>query len=420
MSCTGVGGNGQPVKAIHHKRASRNNVVVTHPGYEPPRVMLTLVAFQAPSGIYGVPFHVVLDACCIVAKNREGTLREENSATDISIENTATPILLPGFYTYHVLEGERQYPICTSFNAWSPPRQVPPHWNFPAMGVAADAAEYTSASSDISTKVKMLDGQCALTGHVSRLQNTHLVPVAEIAWWQYREMSLLTHNLLGPDSLPNCLALRADLCGPGMDQGHFVFAPYDGDAVCVCLTPVLADFAMEYHLRALPIPSRIHPMNVYVRFAWGLFKATKLTLDNYARMSSSVTVQEPDLSPFASVKRKRARSDVDGGGHNLGQEQSDADQDRDRNTAASSSAGAIEAPLDLNIWNYDNIKIAEESEAELHRRHLAPYEEEAGMYAGYSKAIRLKLDYMQKHPEVSAVNNARVGRKWEFDDEQAV
>lgn len=50
----------------------------------------------------------------------------------------------------------------------------------------------------------------------------------------------------------------------------------------------------------------------------------------------------------------------------------------------------------------------------------ARYEEAAGIYPGFSKAMRLKHEYRQLHPEVSAVRSARVASLWEElqDDEQ--
>ncbi|KAF8988230.1 hypothetical protein BDZ89DRAFT_1173894 [Hymenopellis radicata] len=129
--------------------------------------------------------------------------------------------------------------------------------------------------------------------------------------------------------------MRADLNAQGMDLGHFVFAPYAGMAVCVCITDDLADFAAEHHLRAVNIPARIHPVNV-------------------------------------------------------------------------SDDAALESPLITAVWTDRDIQVAEQIDAGLDGRPLAPYEQAMGLYPGFSKVMHLVNKYWREHPEVSAVRSARV------------
>ncbi len=66
---------------------------------------MLLVAFCSPSGSYGVPFSVVLDASWIIANNSDGTLRLLGGDADLipPIEHSLLP---PGHYEYRVTGGE--------------------------------------------------------------------------------------------------------------------------------------------------------------------------------------------------------------------------------------------------------------------------------------------------------------------------
>nr|GAT43816.1 predicted protein [Mycena chlorophos] len=375
------------------KTPSRSEFVwIGHPGYDPPQLLLQLVAYEAPSGQRGVPLSLTLDACRILADNKDGSLRVEGTEVDLAVSEDEEEFLFlsPGLYTYHVAGGEERYAICASFRAWSPPAWLPARWD--VMG--AKAHNVSSSISDLSTFVKTSDGRCAVTGEVSRLENCHLVPRAEagLGWWQLRGMPLIT-NSISVDSASNCLALRADLNGAGMDQGSFVFAPHQGVPACVCLTPDVADFAAEYHLRAIAMPARIHPMNVYARFAWGIFRVAGPILRPLAKSPEFVTVAvPPSLRTITS------------------------DDDADDDTSGSEPEHV--RPLDLEIWTDQEMQQIEEIDARLHTRPLEPYEAVAGMYPGYSKALHLKREYKRQHPKVSAVRHAKIARMGEYDNER--
>ncbi|KAJ7255858.1 hypothetical protein B0H12DRAFT_1113159 [Mycena haematopus] len=426
-----AGGSPKPEKPASDVLDTRQGVGVYHPGYNPHPLLLFLVAFLASSGSCGVPFSVVLDACRILANNRDGTLRVKDDATDLIPPDDETILLSPGSYTYHVTGGETAYAVCTSFRAWTPPKVLPPHWGLDVMG--ATAVFRASSASGYSAAVTRDDGRCAVTGDCSRLQCSHLVPEAEGVWWSFRGMSGLTGNPQGINSLPNCLATRADLNGQGMDQGHFVFAPYAGKAVCVCLTNGMPDFAADYHLRAVKIPARINPMNVYVRFAWGLFRALPNVLRELANRPDVVIIAEPTFLPASdrtpATKRQRTEGksaprgtqerNADGG--NEKQEQDDEAPmltDDDGSHQESSDDAALQRPLELYTLTERDLEAAEGLDADLDGRPLARYEEAAGIYPGFSKTMRLKHEYRKLHPEVSAVGSARVASVWEEDDEQ--
>ncbi|KAJ7280274.1 hypothetical protein C8J57DRAFT_1124889, partial [Mycena rebaudengoi] len=274
--------NTLPPKETTAELDPTQHIFVLHPGYAPPRPLLHFTAYKSPSGIHGVPFSVVLDACCIIANNKPGTLRVLDTVSDFV--PACAQILPPGLYTYHVAGDtryaqvpnlssnprltRRSFPVCVSFRAWCPPR-APPHWSN-VMGETASPPN--STQSTLSQVVKDADGRCIVTGDTSRLNTMHLVPRAEEAWWKQNRMIIKTLNEAGMHSPPNCIALRADLIGVGLDLGFFALAPYAEKIVIVCLSRDIADFATDYHLRQVTVPPRIHPLNLYSRFAWGIFR----------------------------------------------------------------------------------------------------------------------------------------------------
>ncbi|KAJ7016708.1 hypothetical protein C8F04DRAFT_1201648 [Mycena alexandri] len=415
-----AGGSPKPEKPASDVLDTSQGVSVYHPGYNPHPLLLFLVAFLAPSGSCGVPLSVVLDACRILANNRDGTLRVMDDATDLIPPDDEAILLSPGHYTYHVTGGEAAYAVCTSFHAWTPPKVLPPHWGLDVMGTIA--VFQAASASEYSMAVKRDDGRCAVTGTAA---------VCRAATWYRRRrkhggMSGITGNPQGINSLPNCLAMRADLSGQGMDKGHFVFAPRGQ-------SHGMPDFAAEYHLRAVKIPDRINPMNVYVRFAWGLFRALPNVLRELARRLDVVIVAEPtfptasERTPAMKCSRPEGKSaprgtqerNADGGTEK--QEQDDEAPmltDDYGNHQESSDDAALECPLQRHTLTERDLEAAEGLDADLNGRPLARYEEAAGIYPGFSKTLRLKQEYRKLHPEVSAVGSARVASVWEEDDEQ--
>ncbi|KAF9004509.1 hypothetical protein BDZ89DRAFT_1080464, partial [Hymenopellis radicata] len=315
MSNIFVAGGTKPAKPATTALQDNGSVAIYHPDYEPPRLLLLLVAFCSPSGSYGVPFSVVLDAARIIANNSDGTLRVLGADADLTPPNEHS-LLSPGKYEYRVRGGEPRYPICTSFRAWKPPNHLPSHWNVDVMGAKARPPR---------TVLKMTDGRCIVSGDISRLQSCHLVPEAETNWWIKMGMSGRTQNAKGINSMPNCLTMRADLNAQGMDLGHFVFAPYAGMAVCVCITDDLADFAAEHHLRAVNIPARIHPVNVYARFAWGLFQSMQNILCGLEQVQDVVTVAEQTTVPAISSPKRRCTEGTGGANVGLNEQESRTD-----------------------------------------------------------------------------------------------
>jgi hypothetical protein len=101
-----AGGDCKPVKDTSDELDATETVKIYHPGYSSLKLMLILVAFEAPSGQRGIPFSVVLDACRILANNRDGTLRVVDAYVDLTAPDDDSSLLPPGHYTYRVTGGE--------------------------------------------------------------------------------------------------------------------------------------------------------------------------------------------------------------------------------------------------------------------------------------------------------------------------
>ncbi|KAJ6584137.1 hypothetical protein DFH09DRAFT_1434409 [Mycena vulgaris] len=387
-----AGGSPRAAEPRSDSLDATQHVVVLHPGYTPPRTLFLLAAFPAPSGQHGIPFSVVSDACRILAANKDGTLCDSHN-TAVTAPVDGDHLVPPGEYTYYV-PGEPRCPVCASFRAWTPPRPVPAHWAFSGMG-AQEGAPHSSPST-CSGVVRAADGR------------------AEEKWVRpgspFDPLGLLgheQHNAQPPGHPlpPNCLATRADLTGDGLNQGHVFFAPYARTA---------------YHLRAVTIPGRIHPLNVCVRFAWGIFRVSQTLFAEFVQASGSVTVEVPTAlaGEKRGTKRKRNEDGVDDDGGD--DEPGDRSTDNNDSQETSDADAALEPPLDVCTLSKRDLEAAERLDADLECRPVAPYEEAAGIYRGYSRSLRAIFEYRQAHHEVSAVRTARMARVGEDVDEQLV
>ncbi|KAJ7280275.1 hypothetical protein C8J57DRAFT_1567556 [Mycena rebaudengoi] len=397
-------------------------VQVYHPGYSPPRLLLLFVAYAVDlaQSAPGVPFSTVDDACRIIANNTAGILRVLGTSVDLVAYDNQTQ-LAPGKYSYYINSATPRYPVCESFHAWSPPPEMPPHWTT-VLDVEQVEPPPAATRSNNSHVVKTADQFCIITGESSRLRTAHLVPQAESEWWRHRAMNALTGNVSGIDSPPNCIAVRADLNGDGMDTGSFVFAVFAGKVVVVCLAHTIADFASLNHLREVVLPPRIHPLNLYVRFAWAVFRGSRPILEEFSKFTDAVLVKDtPDLKK-TSKKRKNEggqdgrEQDEDGpgaSGDNAGGSGQTHQDDvgrggQTRRAATASYFGITERDL----------LVAELLDAELSKRPLTNRELMAGMYHGYSKNMRCIFNYGRDHPEVYAVCSARRALPGEEYNEQ--
>ncbi|KAJ7355805.1 hypothetical protein DFH08DRAFT_803747 [Mycena albidolilacea] len=98
-----AGGLPKPEKPASDVLDTRQGVSVYHPGYNSRPLLLFLVAFLTPSGSCGVPFSVVLDACRILANNKDGTLRVMDDDIDLTTPDRSLTQLFTHTTHHHPL-----------------------------------------------------------------------------------------------------------------------------------------------------------------------------------------------------------------------------------------------------------------------------------------------------------------------------
>ncbi|KAJ7722666.1 hypothetical protein DFH07DRAFT_946679 [Mycena maculata] len=258
--------------------AEPGRIQVYHPSYVPPARILDLYPSRLPLGL-------VLDACRILAQNQDGYLTPyEAERTVISSEDVAA-LLPPHKYKFHV-PSDPGYAICTKFRNWIPPARLPQAWG--EMILPTDTWKDPHDNwTTLSFKLKDTDTQCAVTGAISRLHPSHLVPKAEALWLDAAAGDAINSI----DSARNIITLRADLNADTFDQGHFVIVPYASHPVACFITLGCGDPAHNHHMHRVQLPGRIRRHYLYARFVWNLFKGFRehfAALPNYIKKVPAV------------------------------------------------------------------------------------------------------------------------------------
>lgn len=106
----------------------------------------------------------------------------------------------------------------------------------------------------------------------------------------------------------------------GLDQGHFVFAPYRDKMVMVCVQDTAGDLAHQYHLREIRFPrERIPGCYQFTQFAWNVFKFSATHLGEIASSVGELPSMTPPPPPVPSPP-KRPHPGPSGDGHETGGE----------------------------------------------------------------------------------------------------
>ncbi|KAJ7272694.1 hypothetical protein B0H12DRAFT_1091578 [Mycena haematopus] len=272
-----------------------------------------------------------------------------------------------------------------------------------------------------------------MTGAVTALRASHLVPEAEEEWSKYHYRILMgyggdpTHDL---NSIRNLIALRADLDRHRFADGpSFIFAPYAGRVVAVFTSDTAPDLAYEYHLRMVNFPSRIPRGYLFVNFAWCVFGFMSPGV-GYAAAEVRGAGMHPHGAGFLRRNGgKRAAADSDAGGRgkrcrrlrDSDSEDADTEEHSDGEDGSaeyndgedSPLADHRESPPKAKAWEEDDdaqLAVYEILDAALGTRPLTVDDVQAGRYPGFSKMKRLARDYRRANPQVSAVGDPRV---WE-------
>ena len=113
-------------------------VTIWHPQYahhDPPLPLITLSGYdRCPSTTdgtppcFGVSHALAVDACRIIAGNKDGVLSTTADGQHPVERNEAVPTLSDYYYCLNDANASHLYPIVTTFEAWTFPTTITPHW----------------------------------------------------------------------------------------------------------------------------------------------------------------------------------------------------------------------------------------------------------------------------------------------------
>ncbi|KAI0818315.1 hypothetical protein GGR55DRAFT_70592 [Xylaria sp. FL0064] len=313
-----------------------------HPAYpDGANVLLTLYAVDDD----GIDFDFAHTACSIIASNAfaEGWLARRSQDDDGHEKYEPVPRELLKDESYYFCVSHSQngtstfdpaeaYRIVTRFDDWEFPHQIwapgPPRplshtyeyymkpiltW---ARCLTPRSIRYPGALSDPKMIIKARDQTCRITACSEATEVAHLVPSANISWFDRNRMSRYCSNPIpsggrsGIDDDQNGMLLRRDLHWL-FDASRFVLVPKyrndgagDGDdddepvLVAHVLQPgAAAELLHLYHNRALQSPLLVAMPLLFARFALSIFKSA-------APLGSAGEQQECKVRVFDSAASK--------------------------------------------------------------------------------------------------------------------
>lgn len=231
------------------------------------------------SGIYA---QFALDACAIIAGNRTdgwlSTLRDPNHARNDQVDGSGI-LHAPAYYYHLALEESANgcnvpYPIVPSFREWRFPHDnIPSHWQ--QLPLDTRSLPSTFAPSNLTAALAVRDRSCRMTECLEEAQVAHILPRAEIDWWNGNGMSRYNYGPAQTLNEPtNAILLRPDL-HIAFDKCRFVFVPKpsnDGSGMRLVfhLLDMSQEYELFYHNRELQ-KIGVGVQMLFARFAWTLF-----------------------------------------------------------------------------------------------------------------------------------------------------
>ncbi|KAJ6452292.1 hypothetical protein C8R45DRAFT_1041174 [Mycena sanguinolenta] len=420
--------------ASPHKLHARRSVLIFHPAQHFPILAFPVFPSSPENGFMGFPLGTILDACYAVAFNRRGRLFEKDSLALVADESSvldSSPdhLLVAGGYTYYPLgangEQEEDYELCIQFKNYVPPAEIPLRWE----GAVIDGErshKYLAIAKNISedsTAVKALDDfKCILTGAVESLSSSHLVPRSESKWWKAHQevMQSYSPNRVASgdlNSIYNQISFRLDLGAHSFDHGNFLLVPYGGKSVVLVIDAASQTFAYDYHLREVNFPDRIPRPYLFLRFVWNVLRHNATRLESYAEFkqptATSIQAEKPDEEDVSMEWEASSRS-----GDEAADVREDSSSDHSESKKRESDGGQARSGA-WGRFTESYLQLLEAQDAALTARGtLTMDDERAGRYPGFSAIERLKKDYWQAHPEISAVGSGTqsVASEEQFSD----
>ncbi|RPD56259.1 hypothetical protein L227DRAFT_283113 [Lentinus tigrinus ALCF2SS1-6] len=132
-------------------------------------------------------------------------------------------------------------------------------------------ARYARSASLMSKAVKEQDKHCIITEFSRSIQNAHVLPRDQSAWFELHSMDLYCHNPQALiDDTANGLALRSDVL-ECFDRCSFVFFPLDDSTYLAYIVGGSESHYVELlHRRPVVMPERVSEFFLYARFAYNI------------------------------------------------------------------------------------------------------------------------------------------------------
>ncbi|KAI8961124.1 hypothetical protein F5Y11DRAFT_348877 [Daldinia sp. FL1419] len=294
-------------------------IKIYHPGYTPPAPLIVLRAFDDGKLLY----NMVYIACCIIL----GNVWTDDEGYDTS--NTTGPFLslssepgntrfipqdsmIPaGTYYLHYpgYRKRRPYPIVPHFNHWKFPDKLPKSWEELRSPTTSRASTTSSSRSRIPSAYDPERMPCPLTGQVSVLERSHILPSTTTTTFIKRNNMrrfLRSHKFAPMHLNPgNTIFFRKD-CHTLWDSNAITFVPKPDSSerdrlrlVCHVLNPpgksVDSDMEIYSLYHNTPILPIHHPIEfLFARFGWSLFTSHVIVLfaDDDGKSKYSVLIRD--------------------------------------------------------------------------------------------------------------------------------
>ena len=138
---------------------------------------------QLDDNNFYISYQFVIQAARIVTQ-QSGYLSLSLNRNDPHLQENE--LLIEGDYYYHLVGDttDPDYPVCTDFDAWVPPKttaDLPDNWQ-QLHSTRPEDVGLTDSLSSISSWAKSQDATCAVTGYSHSLQAVHVLPLVQSAW----------------------------------------------------------------------------------------------------------------------------------------------------------------------------------------------------------------------------------------------